>query len=387
MSAAAAIFWTSLALCLYAYVGYPVLVWIIGMSCRRRGVPAFGASEWPRVTLVFSAYNEQAVVRQKLENCLALDYPRDRLEVIAISDASTDRTDAIVQEYVSSGIRLLRQPVRRGQVAGQDLGAAHASGEILVLTDANSLYQPDALRHLIAPFAEPTVGAVVGRLRYTNPGASGVGLGEALYWKYEGALKQAQARAGALLFGTGAITAFRRPLHQPVTGPWHDHDTLVPLRCCLAGYQVVYAPEAVAWEEASTENRREFQRKVRTIMRDAKTFLELKLLLSPLRPWLAFHLISSKVVRWLGGLILLVLFAANAFLLETPSYRFIMLLQGGFYAMGVVGLAFPRLASAMGPLAIPAYFCLVNSAAGVALLRVLAGEKVPWTWEPRGGIT
>ncbi len=364
----------------YCYFGYPLLLLAIG-SFRR---PSEGdtACEYPPVTLLIVAHNEEKVIGQKLKNSLALRYPEGRLEIVVASDASTDDTDKIVRSFGDSSIRLIRRPTRGSQTGAQNYAVPKTKGEIIVFSDANSMYHPDAIRQLVSSFSDPAVGAAVGRLRHSNAETNSVSFGEELYWRYESFLKRKQSAASALLFANGAIYAVRRSLYRPVHAE-HDHDTIVPLRVAAEGFRVAYQPAAIAFEEALESFSAEFRRKIRIINRDAWTFLDLRFYLSPLRPWLAFNLISHKLLRWAVGFAMTGMFLSNCFLLDRPFFQVTMALQAAFYLLALLGFGLDRYGRSNIAVRIPLYFCLVNSAGMMAALTLLSRERIR-TWTPRG---
>jgi cellulose synthase/poly-beta-1,6-N-acetylglucosamine synthase-like glycosyltransferase len=362
----------------YCYFGYPALLILIG-SFRRRRFRRDGPL--PTVSLIIVAHNEEAVIEEKLLNSLALDYPEDLLEIVVASDASTDGTDEIVRSYTERGVVLLRRPTRGAQTGAQNYAVPRTRGDVIVFSDANSMYGSDALARLVAPFADDDVGCVVGRLRHTNPDSTSVSFGEELYWRYESFLKRKQSSASALFLANGAIYAVRRTLYE-VVNPDHDHDTIVPLRTAGLGYRVVYQPEALAYETASERFRDEFRRKVRIITRDAWTFIDLRFMLSPFRPWIAFNIISHKVIRWSVGFAMVGILASNLLLFDRPFYQLTLAAQIGFYSTAVLGHLMDRAGKSLVVTRIPLYFCLVNGAGIIAAMRLLSGRRMR-TWNPR----
>jgi cellulose synthase/poly-beta-1,6-N-acetylglucosamine synthase-like glycosyltransferase len=372
------LFWVVLGLVAYAYFGYPALLIVFG---RLRRMPKPNElAPLPSVSLLIVAYNEEKVIREKIENSLVLNYPKDRLEIVIASDASTDETDRIAQEYAARGVRLIRRPTRGSQTGAQNHAAPQVQSDIIIFSDANSMYDRDAVRKMAESFGDPEVGCVVGRLKYANIADSDTSYGEGLYQRYEAFLKERQSRSGSLLFGNGAIYAIRRSLYAPVD-PRYDHDTIVPLRCAAAGHRVVYQAGALAYEKASTDPGAEFRRKVRIIVRDAWTFLGLKLMVP--RFWITFNILSHKILRWLVPFFLIIALFLNAFLLDQPLYLTTMAIQVLFYASAALGFLLPRQGRGIALLRIPFYFCMVNLACLVAILKVCRGQKM-FTWQPRG---
>ncbi len=251
----AVLFAITVGVLLYATAGYPLLLWLI---VRVRGERAVRKGpELPRVTLIISAFNEAEVIRQKLENALALDYPQHGLEIVVISDASTDGTDEVVGEFAARGVRLARQPQRRGKTAGLNAVVPDAAGDIIVFSDANAMYAPDALRMLVQNFSDPSVGCVTGEARYVESTMSAADTGERAYWNYESRLKRLETAVGSMVGGDGAIYAIRRKLYVPMRADALS-DFVNPLQIVKAGHRCVYEPRAISYERAADSFHKEF---------------------------------------------------------------------------------------------------------------------------------
>ncbi|MGH3060093.1 MAG: glycosyltransferase, partial [Gaiellaceae bacterium] len=238
------LFWLGAGALAFTYVLFPLLV-LLRAALRPR--PHRLDDSTPQVTMVIAAHNEAATIGAKLENLLSLDYPPERLEVVIASDGSDDDTDDIVRAYAGRGVRLLT-PGRVGKADALNAAVAASGGEILVFSDANSMYAPDALRALVRPFADPAVGGVAGDQRYlSSDGADAIASGEQHYWNLDRMLKQAESRAGNAISATGAIYAVRRSLFRPVA-PAVTDDFYISTGVIAAGYRLVFAPDAVAYE-------------------------------------------------------------------------------------------------------------------------------------------
>jgi cellulose synthase/poly-beta-1,6-N-acetylglucosamine synthase-like glycosyltransferase len=264
----------------YVYAGYPALLWLI---VRLRGArPIHRADISPRVSLVISAFNEAHVIRQKLDNALALRYPRERLEIVVVSDASDDGTDEIVQEYEPRGVRLFRQPERGGKTRGLNAVLPTLSGEIVVFSDANAMYRPDALAMLVRNFADPEVGCVTGEAQYTAGDGAAADRGERVYWDYEIQIKRLETAVGSMVGGDGAIYAIRHSLWRPL--PENAiNDFLNPLQIVAEGWRGVYEPQAVCFEETAGAARSEYKRRVRIVSRSWRAVFQARQALNPLR--------------------------------------------------------------------------------------------------------
>ena len=364
----------------YTYVGFPLLVLV---RSRLRPAPYRSTDITPTVTLLVAAHNEARAIGAKLDNALALDYPADRLEIVVASDGSDDETEAIVATFAERGVRLLGLQ-RVGKAAALDAAADVATGEILVFSDANSLYASDAIRRLVRPFADPSVGGVAGNQRYRPQSASdATTAGEQVYWDFDRILKEAESRAGSTISATGAIYAIRRSLFRGVPVGVTD-DFAVSTSVIEQGHRLVFAADAVAWEPVASSGGEEWSRKVRIMTRGFRGVLERRALLDPTRyGFYSVQLASHKVLRRLMGIPLLALaLVAPALWRHGRIYQLATVCQGAFYALGVMGLTLGR--RGMGRrrlLAAPSFFIMVNAAALTALGNVLRGRRID-RWDP-----
>lgn len=368
-------FWISLAIAGYAYMGYPLL---LALTCRRERTPPSKDGRLPSVTLFIPVRNEERVIRAKIENCLALDYPRDRLEIIVASDGSTDRTTVIVGEYVTRGVILDAQPRWEGKNRVLNRVLPKARGEVLVFSDANAMLRPDALRQLIRHFADSAVGLVAGHLKYIRAKGNSTARGEALYFIYERLLKQLEGRRGAVVNANGALYAVRKALASPLP-PEVPNDFFHALYVGARGHRVVFEPQAIVEERATGSLREEFHRRVRIVSRSLRTVLFL--VSSGEVRWgpQSFYLISHKVIRWALPFPLLVMLLTSA-LLPGPVYRAALLAQLVFYGLAVLGALGHRQRILSRVCFVPFYFCLVNLAAVVGIVRCLVW-RAPAVWK------
>jgi cellulose synthase/poly-beta-1,6-N-acetylglucosamine synthase-like glycosyltransferase len=376
-------FWVLVALVFYIYAGYPLLLALV-TSRHDPGEPA--VPHLPSVTVVISAYNEADCIAAKLDNTLALDYPRASLDIVVVSDASDDGTDEIVGRYASRGVRLLRMSKRGGKTVGLNAAVASSRSELIVFSDANAMYRVDAVRRLAAPFAEGTVGAVIGESSYTEPDTES-GRSESLYWRYETWIKALESRSGSVVGGDGAIYAVRRSLYEPMAADALS-DFVNPLQVVRAGYRCVYEPRALSYEEAAADFAREYRRKVRIINRAWHALLSMRGMLNPFKyGTFALKLWSHKVLRWWVFAAPVMILAANLLLLGRHwIYTVTLLLQLAFYALACGGYLFRAAQRQPFFLRIPYYFCLVNVAACVGLTQAMSGKSyTTWTTSRAGG--
>ncbi len=377
------LFWGAITVITYTYILFPALVVLRGLI-RPHPYKLTELDPLPSVSVVIAAYNEVRGIEAKLNNILSLDYPRERLEVLIASDGSNDGTDNIVRQYKDRGVTLLSLQ-RVGKAKALNAAVSASTGEILVFSDANSMYAPNAIKALVQPFADSKVGGVAGNQKYLEGSNSGLtGDGERGYWRFDRRLKKSQSNAGNTISATGAIYAIRRELYQPLPDGVTD-DFVTSTRVIAQGYRLVFAPDAVAYEPVAGSSGVEFNRKVRVITRGLRAVLVMHELLNPFRyGFYAFQLFSHKVLRRLVVLPLLVLFFVSPFLWEDGLlYQGATLAQVGFYSSAVVGIAFGGTRIGRFKIfSLPFFFCMVNAAALLALINVLRGYQID-RWEPQ----
>ena len=373
-------FWISFGLLVYVYLGYPLLLSLLAKFSEspspQSDLPG------PAVTLLISAFNESQVIAAKLENALALEYPHDRLEILVISDGSDDGTDEIAHGFAGRGVRLLRQEPRMGKTAGLNLGVSEARGQILVFSDANAMYQPDAVWRLVRHFSKLKIGYVVGNARYYEKGTeSSSAQSEGLYWKLETYLKKKESIFGSVVGGDGAIYAIRRELYLPLL-PTDINDFLNPLQIIVRGYTGVFEPAAICYEEAAENFGQEYRRKVRIISRSLNALRRVPEVLNPMRNtrhW--FLLVSHKVLRWFAPFFMTLCFIASLALWQSPFYKIAAFLQIVFYLLALIGWKW-RPGNKIGRVfSLAFYFCLVNLASLVGCVKCFRGD-LSGKWAP-----
>lgn len=381
------LFWLAAGLLFYVYIGYPLFLALLA-PFRPKRVPAPQTDEdLPRVTLLVAAHNEAAGIEAKLRQSLTLDYPAEKLEVLVASDGSNDGTDEIVErvarEAGAGRVRLLRLAERRGKTHAQNEGVRAARGEIIVFSDATNEYQRRAVRHLVAHYQDPRVGAVSGRYFYFDPTSeSPTATGVSAFWNYENWIKSSQARLATLTGCCGCIYSTRREAYVPLADE-DCSDLVEPLRIVERGGRVAYEPRAVTREETTDSHAGEFRMRVRVTVGGLRGVLAVPALLNPLRhPWIATQLISHKLLRWGVGFWLLLLLAASLAL--APGSRFFALALGAqiaFYAAAGLG-ALLRPRGVFKVLMAPTYFCLLAAAAVVSIGKAFGGGAGSQTWTP-----
>ena len=366
------IFWGSLAGIAYTTLGYPALLWVCARLAPR---PVRKGAELHSVSVIIAAHNEAGVILQKLESCVSLDYPADRLEILIGTDGCTDPTDDRISEFLSSRaagsrpvIRHFRFNGRMGKPATLNQLVPAAQGEILIFTDARQRVAPDAARRLVEDFADPVVGAVSGELILVRNGGgwNSFGHGIGAYWDYEKFIRQKESQVGSVVGVTGALYALRRRLYRPLDPQTILDDVEVPLQVISQGYRVAFESSALVFDQAARGGQEEFRRKVRTLTGNYQVFSRYPHLLLPGSP-IGWQFWSHKLLRTVVPLWLACIFLSSLWL-PGPFYRAAVVGQVIFYGMAALGWG-------------PAYlFCLLNLSTVVGLYRFLRGNQ-PVTWE------
>lgn len=371
------VFWGSMFFLFHSYFGYPLSLWAASRVVPSRE-PA--QCELPHVALIIAAYNEEDVIQEKIENSLELSYPAEKLSIIVFSDASSDRTDAIVKEYTEQGVELTRIEGRAGKTVCQNKVAARTDAEVLVFSDADSMYEPRAITELVDRF-EAGVGCVVGELRYRE--SSDVE-GESIYWRYESVIKQLESRVNSLVSGNGAIYAVRGESYVSLPRD-STSDFAEPLEIVRNSGQVKYAPDAVAWERTDPSTGAELARRIRIVTRSWNTISKYTDLLNPIhQPVFAYQVWSHKILRWFSPVFLGLALLSNVGLVITGGsamYQLTLSGQVGFYLLAGVGALTDQM-GIDGPLLthVPYYFAQSNYGMLLGLWNFLSGSNIV-IWE------
>lgn len=370
------IFWLCGFLVVYTYAFYPALLLVL--SIFRRKPRVVDENYFPALSLLIAAYNEEAVMAEKLENCAALDYPEEKLEILIGSDGSDDRTNEIVTSRARPGVRLFAFQQRRGKAAVLNDLAAAATGEILVFSDANSMYRRDAILRLVSHFAGTEVGGVCGRLVLLSDESQIDAEGERFYWDYENYLKSLEGKIKTVFGANGAIYAIRKRFYWPLPAEKViADDFLIPLKIVERGYDVLYDKDAVACELAAPNLGAEFKRKVRIGAGNFHGIREILPLLNPARGFVAFALWSHKIIRWFVPFLLLAIFFTNLALLGTAAYNVLFALQVFFYGIAFFSWQLDRRGVQLPLLIYPYYFVTVNFALLLGFFKFLTGSQKP----------
>ncbi|MFO0706484.1 MAG: glycosyltransferase family 2 protein [Nitrospira sp.] len=375
--------WGAAFLIAYVYVGYPIL---IGLLARVMPRPVRQGEIEPTVTMVISAFNEAHVIGEKLNNAIGLDYPKDKIEILVVSDASTDATDDIVRSFSGQGVKLIRMAERGGKTVGLNAALKAAQGEIVIFSDANIMYRRDTARRLVCNFSDASVGCVTGDSQYVDDPHSAAHAQENTYWGYERFIRSMESLVGSTVGGDGAIFAIRRELYQPLSADTIN-DLVVPLQIVARGHRAIFEPTAIGLEPSAGDFRKEFRRKRRIVNRSWKGVMSVPGILNPFRVGLfAWQVWSHKVLRWLVLPFLVAGFAGCV-----GAYQLGMIYQlglwGGIASVAVAAVG-PFVPASLGGLAklvqTVFYFYLVNLAAVLGVTKALGG-RVDRIWAPERG--
>jgi cellulose synthase/poly-beta-1,6-N-acetylglucosamine synthase-like glycosyltransferase len=369
------LFWASAAIILYTYFGYPLLIWVAGLL---RSKPVAKAEFLPKVSIVIACHNEAQNVARRLSNLLASDYPRDLLEVIVVSDGSSDSTAEIARWFGSPEVKVFWYSPRQGKAAALNLGVERATGEVIVFADARQQFEAGAIRTMVTNFADPGVGAVSGELILQE--ADGGLVGPGLYWRYETHIRKSEGRAGSVMGATGAIYAIRRALWKPLPIGAILDDVYTPMQIALSGYRVVFEEGARAFDSVADSTRKEFRRKVRTLAGNYQLCQLMPRLLVP-SSWLVLQFWSHKLFRLAAPIFMVLLFVSNSVLVfGNAGLLFSLSLAVQFlYLAGLAAAICLRRTNHRIKLLNFAYtFTVMNLAAIVGLIYFLSGKRNIW---------
>lgn len=377
------LFWLTCVCIVYIYVGYPILLKYLPKLPENR---AHTTTDFqPQVSILIPAFNEAAVIEATIRNKLEQQYPAEAIQIIVISDESEDGTDDIVKRLATDDARihLIRQSPRQGKTAGLNLAIPQATGDIVIFSDANSHYHPNALRELVNCFRNPDIGYVTGKMVYTNSDGSLVGDGCSAYMKYENHMRSLETQIGSIVGVDGGIDAIRKSLYQPMN-PDQLPDFVLPLKVVTQGKRVIFCENALLNEESLSNSQSEFRMRVRVSLRAYWAMWDMKHLFNPFRYKIfALQLLSHKLLRYLAFIPLILAFISNGFITgEGDFYQFTFLVQILFY--GAASFVVLNDGTSNRWLGLAHYFCLINIASAMAFLKFIKGEKIV-LWKPRVG--
>jgi cellulose synthase/poly-beta-1,6-N-acetylglucosamine synthase-like glycosyltransferase len=373
---ATVVFWSNALLLVYVYWGYGVLLKVLvrfrGEAPLRQG---FNGNSWPLVTILLTVHNEESNVARRLANLMEQDYAPGRVDILVVSDGSTDRTDVIVEDFCRGRPVKLVRTGRIGKSAAQNIGMRQPTGDIVVLTDAEAGFDPCCVRELVAAFADASVGAATAHLRLLERSGA-VAASQSMYWSYELKLRELESRLGILAVASGQAMAFRRALFRDLP-PHVGDDDIVPLDVADQGYRVVHCLSALAYDAMDHEDGREFRSRVRMTMRNWTGIWMVPSLLDPFRhPGYALALWSHKLLRWLGSFGLVAMTMAALVMAATGTGLFVVLSFAAFLAAGAVGLWASRRRKAIPLIGTIYSFLLANAGFMLGIYKAMSGQSI-----------
>ncbi len=374
-------FWTCLVVVGYTYIGYGIVVFILDKLTSRPKMVA-EPLEWPKITLLIAAYNEESIIQEKIENTLSLEYPKDKIDLFFVTDGSTDETGPIISGY--SEIRHFHEPGRKGKIHAVNRVMKEVTSPIVIFSDANTLLNQDALKKIARHYTDEKVGGVAGEKRIFSKSAdNAAGAGEGLYWKYESFLKKKDSDLNSVVGAAGELFSIRTSLFQEPPSNIIIEDFYISLKIASSGYRFVYEPEAYATETASASVDEEWKRKVRISAGGIQAIVLLSYLLNPFKyGLLSFQYISHRVLRWtLAPLALPILFISNAYLAWNGLlfFQWVFLGQVFFYVIAGVGYLLRNKKIPIKGFFVPYYFSVMNLSVYAGFFRYLKGKQsVVW---------
>ncbi|MEX8547236.1 MAG: glycosyltransferase family 2 protein [Mucilaginibacter sp.] len=381
-----AFFWISLFLIFYAFAGYGLVLFVLVRLRRiirgKRSIPLVEENELPTCTLIVAAYNEEAYIEAKIKNTLALDYPKDKIQFLFITDGSTDKTPEIIRQFPE--IILMHSAARLGKIAAVQRAVAAVTTEAMVFTDANTFLNQEALVNLCRHYSDPKVGAVAGEKRVHIEARSDATAGEGFYWKYESKLKVWDSELNSVVGAAGELFSVKTALYESVHPNSIIDDFMISMLIAKKGFRIVYEPEAYATETSSANIQEELKRKIRIAAGGLQSIIWLKGLLLPFRqPLLSFQYISHRVLRWtVVPFLMIAVFILNILIvLQTHQiiYQLLLSAQTLFYAAALLGWLLEKQQIKIKALFIPYYFGVMNYAVIAGIFRYLFGvQSAAW---------
>jgi len=375
------IFWVSIAFIFYTFFGYGILLFIL-VKCRMFFIGkrklTDNNGEWPTVTVIVAAYNEERFIGDKINNTLGLQYPEDKIKYIFVTDGSTDRTPEIILQY--SKIELLHSSERNGKIAAIHRAMQRVKTEIVIFTDANTFLNHDALLNICRHYSDPSTGAVAGEKRVHAGERADATAGEGFYWKYESKLKTWDSELYSTAGAAGELFSIRNNLYEPVEPDTVLDDFMISMLIAQKGYRIAYEPQAFAIEGGSENIAEELKRKIRIAAGGIQSIFRLRALLNPFRyPVLSFQYVSHRVLRWTVTPFLMVLALLLNIILAYSAdemlYKILLMLQVVFYASSVTGWLLEKKEVRVKLLFIPYYFVMMNYAVVAGIQRYFSGRQ------------
>ena len=356
------ILYGAIILFIYNYFIYPVVVIFVSKFKKDIHVNTISnICDFPTVSFIIAAYNEEKVISDKIKNTLSLDYPSDKFQIIVVSDGSNDKTVSIIKKFQGQGVISLHNDARNGKSAALNRGVEISTGEIIVFSDANNDFSNDAIKQLTKHFNDPVIGAVTGAKHIYDSDDRQSAVGDGLYWKYESKIKEAESTLGSITGAEGEILAVRASLFEPLDKKVINDDAEITFNLVKSGYRVIYEKEAKAYEQASHDLLDDFNVKVRMTAGGYQTLSLQRAFLFPPRSWYTFSFLSHKLLRWLAPHFMLVIFITPLFLLHRIDMLILFICQIMFYTLSLVAW-FNRKKNLHKLLYIPMYFTVMNIA-------------------------
>ncbi|MGI8598300.1 MAG: glycosyltransferase family 2 protein [Chitinophagaceae bacterium] len=379
-------FWISLFIIFYTYIGYAIAIYVMGMIKRVSGTGKkhkVFKDYFPTLTLLVAAYNEEQHIEDKISNCLELIYPPEKLEILFITDGSTDATPGLLSTYPQ--IKLMHTPLRSGKIHAINRAMEEVKTDIVVFTDANTYLNKNALVNLTRHFADEEIGAVAGEKRIIQNKFSDATAGEGFYWKYESRIKKWESDLYSVVGAAGELYSIRRALYEPVPQETVLDDLIISLRIAVKGHRIIYEPNAYAVETSSVNTKEELKRKIRIAAGGIQSVFQLKFLLNPFKyPALSFQYISHRVLRWtITPLLIIISLLLNVIIVLLEGdfvYTILLITQIIFYTMALLGWILAKKETGNKFLFVPFYFCLMNYAMLAGMKRYFSGKQSP-AWE------
>lgn len=380
------VYWLSLFIVFYTFLGYGILLYFLVRIRRvvkgKRIVPGLNQN-FPSLTLVVAAYNEEDLIIEKIQNTLGLNYPADKLSLLFITDGSNDRTPDLIAQYPQ--IKLMHSPARNGKIHAIHRAMHEVDSEVVVFTDANTFLNKDALLLIARHYADPNVGAVSGEKRVMQDAVSDATAGEGFYWKYESTLKKWDSELYSVVGAAGELFSVRRSLYQQVEQDTILDDFMISMLIAQQGYRIIYEPDAYASELSSDNIKEELKRKVRIAAGGIQSILRLEKLFFPFHfPLLWFQYISHRVLRWtVTPFLMILVFVLNILICIQSGdiiYGLIMAGQVVFYGAAFLGWMLEKKKIKVKALFVPYYFCVMNYAVIAGIQRYYKGSQSA-AWE------
>ncbi|MFZ0389930.1 MAG: glycosyltransferase family 2 protein [Calditrichia bacterium] len=369
------LFFLSIGILVYVYFLYPFLIWFISLIHSREIKP--DGSYLPSISLIIAAYNEENVIEEKIRNSLNLNYPKEKLEIIIVSDGSEDATNHLVKKYRDKGVILFEKSPRGGKTRALIYSIPKSRNNIVILSDANTMYHPNSIRELVRYMKDKRVGAVTGDVKIINE-SNEFGRQENLYYLYERFIQLCESKIGSIIGVDGAMYALRKEAYLEPSPDIVLDDFVISMNAIRKGYRVIYNPRALAWENATPSVKQEIRRRKRITAGAIQGIIQNEGIpgSTQIVEWLMY--ISHKLLRWFTSFFMLVILLSNFLLLGSPLWNLFFLLQIAFYLLVMLGWILAQRALPAF-LKIPFYFFMVNYAALIGIFKGLFGmQKVTW---------